>query len=145
MPDQPSPAPSPPRTRRVFRASRLTHGNHLFPTVIEVTDAFVIKRTRTLLTRNEISIHLQRVASVRIKTGVLWSDIVIESSGGTDPIQSHGHRKADAQEIKRLIEAAQQVRLGEAAAGRSCPFCAETINAAARVCRFCGRELDRLA
>jgi hypothetical protein len=24
---------------------------------------------------------------------------------------------------------------------RSCPWCAETIKAAARICRFCGREL----
>jgi Uncharacterised protein family UPF0547/Bacterial PH domain len=145
MPDQSSSAPPPTPARRVFRASRLTRGNRLFPTVIEVTDAFVIKRTRTLFTRNEISMHLQRVASVRIKTGLVWSEIVIESSGGTDPIQSHGHTKADAREIQRLIEAAQKVRLGETVAARTCPFCAETINAAARVCRFCGRELERLA
>jgi hypothetical protein len=35
---------------------------------------------------------------------VLWSDIVIESSGGTDPIASHGHRKRDAQRVRDLIE-----------------------------------------
>lgn len=91
-----------------FVASRWTKGNHLFPTVIEVGVTFVVKRTRTPLSRNEISIHLKKVASVRIRTGVLWSDILIESSGGTDPIQSHGHRKEDARRIKALIETAQQ-------------------------------------
>jgi hypothetical protein len=47
------------------------------------------------------------VASVRIETGLLWSDITIESTGGSDPLTSHGHTKADARRIKELIEAAQ--------------------------------------
>jgi hypothetical protein len=90
-----------------FVASRLTQGNRLFPTVIEVGDTFVVKRTRTFFSSNEISVHLKRVASVRIETGILWSDILIESSGGSDPISSHGHRKRDARRIKELIENAQ--------------------------------------
>jgi hypothetical protein len=53
---------------------------------------------------NEESIGMTQVASVHIRTGVFWSDIVIESTGGTDPITSHGHRKADAQRIRDLIE-----------------------------------------
>ena len=130
-----------------FVASRLTHGNFLFPTVIEVGDTFVVKRTRTLFSKNEISIHLQRVASVRIETGILWSDILIESSGGSDPIASHGHRKDDALRIKALIEKAQSRNLGAPAAGgdagptRACPYCAETVKAAARICRYCGKEI----
>ena len=126
--------------KHVFRASRLTRGNFLFPTEIEVTETFVIRRKRTLLTRNEISMHLRHVASVRINTGIIWSDILIESSGGTDPIASHGHTKGDAVELKRLIELSQH---SPAAGGgtRPCPFCAEPIQPAARVCRFCNREV----
>ena len=55
-----------------------------------------------------MSIGIQKVASVHIHTGLFWSEILIESSGGTDPISSHGHRKADAQRIKELIETYQQ-------------------------------------
>jgi hypothetical protein len=44
---------------------------------------------------------------VHIKTGVLWSDILIESSGGSDPLKSHGHSKNDATRIKELIETYQ--------------------------------------
>jgi hypothetical protein len=128
----------------MFVASRWTRENHLFPTVVEVTDTAVVRRKRGWFTRNEMSIHLQRVASVRIETGFFWSDILIESSGGTDPIASHGHRKADARRIKELIEAAQREHLPAAPGDgptKQCPFCAETIKQAAKVCRFCGREL----
>ena len=90
-----------------FRASRWTKGNHLFPTVIEVSETAVIRRKRSWLTVNELSIHLSQVASVRIDTGLLWADILVESTGGSDPLTSHGHRKADARRIKELIEAAQ--------------------------------------
>ena len=90
-----------------FRASRWTKGNHLFPTIIEVTETAVVRRKRSWFTVNELSIHLSKVASVRIDTGLLWSDILIESTGGSDPLTSHGHRKADARRVKELIEAAQ--------------------------------------
>jgi hypothetical protein len=90
-----------------FQASRWTKGNHLFTTVIEVTDTAVIRRKRSWFTVNEISIHLSKVASVRIETGLLWSDLTVESTGGSDPLASHGHTKADARRIKELIEAAQ--------------------------------------
>jgi hypothetical protein len=50
------------------------------------------------------------VASVKISTGMFWSDIVIESTGGTDPITSHGHRKADALRIRELVETFQAAR-----------------------------------
>jgi hypothetical protein len=127
-----------------FKTSRLTKGNLLFPTWIEVSDNSVMRRKRHGFSLEQMTIHLQRVASVRIETGLFWSDITIESTGGTDPIVSHGHRKEDALRIKELIERAQSAHLGAAeaqGATRACPFCAETIKAAAVVCRFCGRDL----
>jgi len=90
-----------------FRASRWTKGNHLFPTKIAVTDKAVIRRKSSWFSRDEISVSISKVASVHIKTGILWADILIESSGGTDPLASHGHRKSDAERIKELIEQCQ--------------------------------------
>ena len=90
-----------------FQASRWTRGNFLFPTVIEVTDKAVIRHKRSWFSKDEISISITKVASVHIQTGILWSDILIESTGGTDPLASHGHRKRDARRIRELVEAAQ--------------------------------------
>ena len=87
-----------------FRASRWTRGNFLFPTTIAVTDKAVIRRKSSWFSRDEISVSISKVASVHIKTGMFWADILIESSGGTDPLASHGHRKLDAERIKELIE-----------------------------------------
>lgn len=91
----------------VFKASRLTKGNRLFPTVIEVSDQAILRRKRNWFTVNEMSIHLSKVASVRIDTGLLFADVLIESSGGSDAIQSHGHSKGDARRMKELVEQGQ--------------------------------------
>jgi hypothetical protein len=55
----------------------------------------------------EESISIAQVASVKITTGMMWSDIIIDSSGGSNPIISHGHRKADAVRIRDLVETYQ--------------------------------------
>ena len=93
----------------IFKASRWTKGNHLFPTVIEVTDRAIIRHKRSWFSKDEISISMSKVASVHIKTGFWWSDIVIESSGGSDPLTSHGHSKADARRIRDLVQEAQGI------------------------------------
>ena len=92
---------------QIFQASRWTRGNLLFPTYLEITDKSVSRRKRSWFHLDEMSMSLSKVASVHIKTGVIWSEILIESSGGSDPISSHGHKKEDARRIKELIENAQ--------------------------------------
>jgi hypothetical protein len=91
----------------LFQASRWTRGNLLFPTIIEVSDKAVTRRKRSWFSRDEISVSISKVASVHIKTGMIWSDILIESSGGSDPLASHGHKKSEAVRIKELIEGFQ--------------------------------------
>jgi hypothetical protein len=105
-----SAAPNPSASEEVFFASRWTRGNFWFPTRIVVSPLRVSRVKRRLFGSNEESISISQVASVKISTGVVWSDIVIESSGGTDPITSHGHRKADAVRIRDLVESFQARR-----------------------------------
>ena len=87
-----------------FSASRWTQGNFLFPTKLVITPQRVSRVKSRLFGSNEESIAMSKIASVHINTGVFWSEIVIESTGGTDPITSHGHSKKDAQQIRNLIE-----------------------------------------
>ncbi len=94
----------------IFGASRLTKGNLWFPTRIVVNPLRVSRVKRRLFGSNEESISISQVASVKISTGIFWSDILIESTGGTDPITSHGHRKADALRIRDLVESFQAGR-----------------------------------
>lgn len=93
-----------------FVASRWTQGNLFFPTQIVVSPEHVLRIKPRWFGSNQESIAIPNVASVQIETGVLWSNIRIDSSGGTNPILSHGHRKADAQRIRDLIERFQAAR-----------------------------------
>ena len=90
-----------------FSASRWTQGNFFFPTKLIVSPQRVSRIKSRLFGSNEETIPMSKIASVHISTGVFWSEIVIESTGGTDPITSHGHRKRDAQRIRDLIEGYQ--------------------------------------
>ncbi|HEY4765979.1 MAG TPA: PH domain-containing protein [Candidatus Sulfotelmatobacter sp.] len=92
---------------QTFTASRWTQGNFFFPTRLIISPQRVTRVKSRLFGSNEESIGMTKIASVHISTGVFWSEIVIESTGGTDPITSHGHRKAEAQRIRDLIETYQ--------------------------------------
>src|SRR5215831_4199836 len=97
-----------PEEKYVFKASRWTAGNFWFPLRIEVTPQRVSRIKSRLIGSNEESISISQVASVSIRTGWIWSTIQIDSTGGTNPIVSHGHRKADAIQIRDLVEHLQQ-------------------------------------
>ena len=88
----------------VFHASRLSSGNHLFPTQVLISPTSVVQYTPRWIGRQEQTIHLAHVSSVNIETGLLFSNVFIETSGGSDPIGCHGHRKGDARRMKDLIE-----------------------------------------
>jgi hypothetical protein len=88
----------------VFRASRFSHGNLFFPTQVAVTPGSVVHFTPSLIGGTEHSMHIAHVASVLIDRKLFFSDVLIESSGGTSPVRCHGHRKQDAIEMKQLIE-----------------------------------------
>jgi hypothetical protein len=91
-------------TGDVFRASRWTRGNRLFPTQVQVSPTAVALYTPQWVGRREESIHIAHVASVRIDTHLVFSDVFIETSGGVSPISCYGHYKKDAVRIKQLID-----------------------------------------
>jgi hypothetical protein len=88
----------------VFGASRLSRGNRLFPTQVAITPTSVVQYKPRWFGKQEQTIHMAHVASVNIDTGLILSNVLIETSGGSDPIACHGHRKRDAVRMKELIE-----------------------------------------
>jgi hypothetical protein len=88
----------------VFRASRLSRGNFLLPTQVAVTPTSVVHFTPELVGGREHSMHIAHVASVMIDRNLFFSNVLIESTGGTSPVRCYGHRKSDAIEMKPLIE-----------------------------------------
>ena len=88
---------------REFRASRWTHGNRLFPDILRLQDECVVHIKRGWFSSDEESIAYSRIASVHVRSGLLFASILIESAGGTDPIQFHGLRNGDARQANDLI------------------------------------------
>jgi hypothetical protein len=91
-------------TGDVFRASRVSAGNRIFPTQVLITPMSVVQFTPQWIGKQEETIHMAHVSSVKIDTGILFSDVLIETSGGSHPIRCYGHRKGDAVRMKALIE-----------------------------------------
>ena len=88
----------------VFRASRISAGNHLFPTQVVLTPSSITLFKPQWIGKLEESIHMTHVASIKIDTNLMFSDVLIETTGGHNPVRCHGHSKGDAIEIKKLIE-----------------------------------------
>lgn len=128
-----------------FQTSRLTRGNVIFPTVLVVSDRYVTRIKPSFAGRIEESISLRQISSVTINQGAVFADVVVHSAGGTDPLRSHGHTNAEAKRLKQIIEEFQTNILTAGVADlsglRACPRCAETIKAAAQVCRHCGADI----
>jgi len=76
----------------------------LFPAQVVITPGSLTIYKPKWIGKLEESIHMAHIASIKISTHAIFSDVCIESSGGQDPIVSHGHTKGDAVAMKDLIE-----------------------------------------
>jgi hypothetical protein len=88
----------------VFRASRISRGNRLFPAQVAITPTSLTLFRPQWIGKLEESIHMAHIASIKISTHMMLSDITIETSSGQEPVICHGHLKGDAVEMKRIIE-----------------------------------------
>jgi hypothetical protein len=88
----------------VFRASRLSGGNRLLPTQVLITPTSVVQHVPRWFGRQQETIHMAHIASVKVQTGMVLSNVLIETSGGASPIVCHGHHKSDAVRMQHLIE-----------------------------------------
>jgi len=91
----------------IYFASRLSRGNLIFPTQVAVLPNRIVRYKARVIGHNEESIPIAQIASVKITTGLLWSDVAIESTGGQNQIVCHGHTNQDARTIQQAIETFQ--------------------------------------
>ena len=87
-----------------FTASRWTDGNFWFPVQVDVSPLQITCVRRGVVRKDAESIVLTQVASVRIHSGLLFAELIVESSGGVEPIAVHGLYKRDAERIKELLD-----------------------------------------
>jgi hypothetical protein len=94
----------------VFRASRFSRGNRLLPAQVIVTRDSITLYKPQWIGKMEESVHLAHVSSIKIDTDLIFSDILIETTGGHHPIVYSGHTKGDAVKMKAIIEQYQGER-----------------------------------
>ena len=94
----------------VFKASRLSRGNRLLPAQVAITADSITLYQPQWIGKIENSIHIAHVSSIKIDTNLVFSDVLIETTGGHHPIICHGHTKGDAVKIKQLVEKLQSER-----------------------------------
>ena len=90
----------------VFRASRLTKGNRLFPAQVVVTPTSVTRVQPQWIGKNEESVHIAHISSTEIDTDMIFAKISIETSGH-NPLVCNGLKKGDSVKLKGLIERLQ--------------------------------------
>src|SRR5215467_11761952 len=78
-----------------FSASRWTRGNFIFRTRIVVSPLHVSRVKPRFFSKTEESIAISQVASVQITTGILETEIRINSTVGVHATPTNGHRKRD--------------------------------------------------
>lgn len=86
-----------------FIASRFSgNDNSIFPDRLEIDDEIVTYYKGTIVGYRSTVIARSNIASVHIGTGLLFADIVIESTGGKQ-VRACGFTKRDAREIFELL------------------------------------------
>ena len=87
-----------------FSASRVTGGNAVFPDQIIIDDQkeTVTYRKKQLIGYEEQTIRFDAIGSVSRSAGLLFCDVVIETSGGLK-IVTNGFTRSDAERIVHLL------------------------------------------
>ena len=93
-----------------FTASRLTSGNRLFPVQVAVFPERVARHKPRFFGHTEDSISIDLIASVKVQSGVVFADVVLDTSGGSPAVVIHGLWKKDAERLRERIGAAREGR-----------------------------------
>jgi hypothetical protein len=93
---------------KTYRSSRLTSGNFFFPDALVLVNDGIIFRKGSFFGSREEHINYKAVASFRIANGILFSNVLIETTGGSQPIQLNGLWKSEAKELQDALRVFQR-------------------------------------
>ncbi len=93
-----------------FIASRWTAGNLYYPDMLTLDNDAIIYKKSALVGSKEEHINYKSVASVKLKSGMIFADLVIETSGGSQSITIRGLSKQDAIKASELIRKIQETK-----------------------------------
>lgn len=96
-------SPAPPR--RTYQSSRLTMGNFFFPDRLVLEADRVVFRKTHFIGGEEESIRYEQIASVSVQSGVLFADLLFETTGGSAPVFLNGLWKGTAARAKTELVA----------------------------------------
>jgi Bacterial PH domain len=91
-----------------FISSRWTAGNLCFPDMLTLDNDAIIYKKSAIVGSKEEHINYKSVASVKLKNGMIFADLIIETSGGTQSIIIQGLTKRDANKASELIRKVQE-------------------------------------
>ena len=95
---------------KTFTASRMTSGNLLFPVQVAVFPDRVARHKPRFFGPTEDSISTDLIASVKVQAGVIFADVVLDTAGGSPPVEIHGLSNKDAERLRERIGAARESR-----------------------------------
>ena len=87
-----------------YRSSRLTKGNLFFPDRLVVYDDGIEFRKRGIIGGDEERIPFRQIASVSVRKGMLFADLMFETTGGTAPASLNGLWIGEAERAKADLE-----------------------------------------
>jgi hypothetical protein len=97
----------------IYRSSRLTSGNRIFPSSITIDGDQITYRKNRWFGSTEEAINCSHVASLRSAHGMIWSKMTIETSGGSQPIVITGLSRNAAEAIEAVVRKAQGGTIGQ--------------------------------
>ena len=89
---------------KIFRSSRLSNGNALFPSEVIIEDTYVMFKKPGLISSKEKTFKYNKISSVEVDSPLIGFSRVKINSIGLDSMLIEGLERAEAEEIRRIIE-----------------------------------------
>ena len=87
----------------IFRTSRITSGNTVFPTTIVIDRHQLCYFKGNLIGETKITVPRSCIASIRLHKGLLFSNLIIETLGGRI-LYLNGFSNSNGQQIYNLLK-----------------------------------------